>query len=180
MRPGINRHFLREAWLPLLFLGGRVGTRLLGRMVAADVPAQMRRPPLPSQKVDAHEWRHEVDSRLSLELAPRILTRLIASCIRPAAAAALAIPDLAALIFSAYCSAIRVDFHPPACVIAARSISSAAKSRLAPTRVECPLTRFTARAGIPIHCATRLKIGAMLPEFNGPPTWTRPIRRLKI
>jgi hypothetical protein len=28
------------------------------------------------------------------------------------AAAALAIPDLAALIFSAYCSGIRVDFHP--------------------------------------------------------------------
>jgi hypothetical protein len=29
-------------------------------------------------------------------------------------AAALAIPDLAALIFSTYCSGIRVDFHPPA------------------------------------------------------------------
>jgi hypothetical protein len=32
---------------------------------------------------------------------------------RPLAAAALAIPDLAALIFSAYCSGIRADFHPP-------------------------------------------------------------------
>jgi hypothetical protein len=31
--------------------------------------------------------------------------------------AALAIPDLAAWIFSAYFSGIRVDFHPPACVI---------------------------------------------------------------
>jgi len=28
-------------------------------------------------------------------------------------------PDLAALIFSAYCSGMRVDFHPPAWVIAA-------------------------------------------------------------
>ena len=36
---------------------------------------------------------------------------------RPAAAAARAIPDLLATIFSAYCSGIRVDFHPPACVI---------------------------------------------------------------
>jgi hypothetical protein len=33
---------------------------------------------------------------------------------RPAAAAAFAIPDLAALVFSAYCSGIRFDFHPPA------------------------------------------------------------------
>ena len=47
---------------------------------------------------------------------------------RPLAAAALAIPDLAALIFSAYCSGIRVDFHPPACVIAAKSMSSSARS----------------------------------------------------
>jgi hypothetical protein len=36
---------------------------------------------------------------------------------RPVAAAARAIPDLAALIFSAYCNGIRGDFHPPACVI---------------------------------------------------------------
>jgi hypothetical protein len=43
---------------------------------------------------------------------------------RPVAAAALAIPDLAALIFSAYCSGIRVDFHPPACVIAANPLFS--------------------------------------------------------
>jgi hypothetical protein len=33
---------------------------------------------------------------------------------RPVTAAALAIPDLVAFIFSAYCSGIRVDFHPPA------------------------------------------------------------------
>jgi hypothetical protein len=33
---------------------------------------------------------------------------------RPAAAAALAIPDRAALIFSAYCNGILGDFHPPA------------------------------------------------------------------
>lgn len=31
----------------------------------------------------------------------------------PACSAALAIPNLAALIFSAYCSGIRVDFQPP-------------------------------------------------------------------
>jgi hypothetical protein len=36
---------------------------------------------------------------------------------RPDATAALAIPDLAALIFSAYWSGMRGDFHPPACVI---------------------------------------------------------------
>ena len=42
---------------------------------------------------------------------------------RPLTAAALAIPDLAALIFSAYCNGIRVDFHSPACVIAARLFS---------------------------------------------------------
>src|SRR5450755_2550141 len=71
---------------------------------------------------------------------------------RPAAAAALAIPDRAALIFSAYCSGIRVDFHPPACVIAARSLSSSARSCAAPTLVECPLTSATKRAGMPIHC----------------------------
>jgi hypothetical protein len=33
---------------------------------------------------------------------------------RPEAAAALAIPDRAALIFSAYCNGILGDFHPPA------------------------------------------------------------------
>jgi hypothetical protein len=80
---------------------------------------------------------------------------------RPVAAAALAIPDLAALIFSAYFSGIRVDFQPPAWVIAAKSMSSSARSCAAPTRVECALTWFTIRSGIPIHCATRLKIGAM-------------------
>jgi hypothetical protein len=47
---------------------------------------------------------------------------------RPVAAVPLAIPDRAALIFSAYCSGIRVDFHPPACVIAAKSMSSSARS----------------------------------------------------
>jgi hypothetical protein len=57
---------------------------------------------------------------------------------RPAAAAALAIPDLVALIFSAYCSGIRVDFHPPAWVIAAKSMSSSASSCAAPNRQECP------------------------------------------
>ena len=46
----------------------------------------------------------------------------------PDFSAALAIPDRAALIFSAYCSGIRVDFQPPACVIAARSMSNAARS----------------------------------------------------
>jgi carbonic anhydrase len=50
------------------------------------------------------------------------------------AAAALAIPDLAALIFSAYCNGIRGDFQPPACAIAAKSMSSSARSCAAPTR----------------------------------------------
>jgi len=90
---------------------------------------------------------------------------------RPEAAAARAIPFLAAFIFFAYCNGILVDFQPPACVIDVKSISSSAKSCAAPTRVECPLISVTNRSGIPIHCATRLKIGAILPELSG-----RPIR----
>jgi hypothetical protein len=39
----------------------------------------------------------------------------------PVFSAALAIPDLPTLIFSAYCNGMRGDFQPPACVIAARS-----------------------------------------------------------
>jgi hypothetical protein len=42
------------------------------------------------------------------------------------AAAARATPDRAALIFSAYCNGIRADLHPPACVMAAKSMSSSA------------------------------------------------------
>jgi hypothetical protein len=45
----------------------------------------------------------------------------------PDFSAALAMPDLAALIFSAYCNGIRGDFHPPACVMAAKSMSSTAR-----------------------------------------------------
>jgi hypothetical protein len=93
------------------------------------------------------------------------------------AAAALAIPDLAAWIFSAYFSGIRVDFHPPACVIAAKSMSSSARSCAAPTRVECPLTSATNPAGMPIHCATRLKVGAMLPGCSASPISSQPIVR---
>jgi len=58
----------------------------------------------------------------------------------PDFSAALAVPGLAALIFSAYCSGMRVDFQRPACVIAAKSMSNAARSWVAPTRVEWPLT----------------------------------------
>jgi hypothetical protein len=87
---------------------------------------------------------------------------------RPVAAAARAMPDLAALIFSAYCSGIRVDFQPPACVIAAKSMSSAERSCAAPTLVECPLTSATNLSGMPTHCATLLKIGAMLPGCRPP------------
>jgi hypothetical protein len=65
---------------------------------------------------------------------------------RPVAAAALAIADLPALILSAYFNGILVEFHPPACVFAARSISSAAKFCAAPTLVECPLTSATNRS----------------------------------
>jgi hypothetical protein len=36
--------------------------------------------------------------------------------------------DFARVIFSAYCGDIRVDFHPPACVIAAKSMSSSVRS----------------------------------------------------
>jgi hypothetical protein len=87
----------------------------------------------------------------------------------PVFSAARAMPDRVASIFSAYCKGIRVDLQPPAWVIAARSIPSAERSCVAPTLVECPLTCSTNRSGIPIHCATRLNIGAMLPGFNGPP-----------
>jgi hypothetical protein len=37
--------------------------------------------------------------------------------------AAFAIPDFAAFIFPTCCNGIPVDFHPPACVIAAKSMS---------------------------------------------------------
>jgi hypothetical protein len=159
----------------------------------------------------------------------RIDTMYPSASSRPVTAAALAIPDLAALIFSACCSGIRVDLQPPAWVIAARLFSvrpgrsgscprpttagpearlraasrtsvrchflwqaphstsildfgspcifNASKSCVAPTRVECPLTLPTIRSGISIHWATRLKIGAMLPGFNGPPTWVCPMSR---
>jgi hypothetical protein len=80
----------------------------------------------------------------------------------PAFSAALAIPDLAALILSAYCSGIRVDFHPPAWVIAARSW-------VAPTRVECPLTLATYREGHPNPLRHPLEDYATLPEFSAPP-----------
>ncbi len=50
----------------------------------------------------------------------------------PVFSAARAMPDRPTLIFSAYCSGMRDDFQPPACVIAARSISRAAKSWVAP------------------------------------------------
>jgi hypothetical protein len=40
---------------------------------------------------------------------------------------------------------------------------------VAPIRVECPLTSDTNLAGMPIHCATRLKIGAMLPGCRASP-----------
>ena len=46
----------------------------------------------------------------------------------PVFSAARAMPDLPTLIFSAYCNGMRGDFHPPAWVMAARSISSAARS----------------------------------------------------
>jgi len=46
----------------------------------------------------------------------------------PVFSAARAMPDLPTLIFSAYCSGMRGDFHPPAWVIAARSMSRAARS----------------------------------------------------
>jgi hypothetical protein len=42
--------------------------------------------------------------------------------------AALTIHDLPALIFSPYRIGIRIDFHPPVCVIAAKSMSSSASS----------------------------------------------------
>jgi hypothetical protein len=54
------------------------------------------------------------------------------------AAAARAMPDLAALIFSAYCSGIRGDFLPPACAMAAKSMSSSWRACAAHTLVECP------------------------------------------
>ena len=48
------------------------------------------------------------------ERKPATVRYLDTASSRPATAAALAIPDLAALILSAYCSGIRIDFHPPA------------------------------------------------------------------
>jgi hypothetical protein len=83
---------------------------------------------------------------------------------RPVVASGLAIPDLAALIISAYCKGIRIDFHAPAWVTAAKSISRAAKFWVVPTY---PLAFSTNLAGTPIHCATRLKILATLTAYSG-------------
>jgi len=74
---------------------------------------------------------------------------------------------------------MRGDFHPPAWVIAARSISRAAKSWVAPTRVEWPLIAATYRAGIQSTAPPVLKISETLPEFNAPPIRARPINRRK-
>jgi hypothetical protein len=71
---------------------------------------------------------------------------------RPAAAAALAMPDLAALIFSAYCSGIRGDFHPPTCVLRGCSPSGRA------VRAPCPR---------PATAAQR--------RDSGPPSGLRPL-----
>jgi hypothetical protein len=46
----------------------------------------------------------------------------------PVFSAALAVPDLPALILSEHCNGIRGDFKAPTSVNAARSMSSAAKS----------------------------------------------------
>jgi hypothetical protein len=81
---------------------------------------------------------------------------------RPAAAAALAIGPC------------RIDFFgvlqrhprrlPSAGLSNCRQVDIEFREVLAaPTRVECPLTSSTNLAGVPIHCATRLKIGATLP-----------------
>jgi hypothetical protein len=59
-------------------------------------------------------------------------------------------------------------------------VENSARSCAAPTRVECPLTSVTNLAGIPIHCATRLKIGAMLPGCSVSPISPLPINRRNI
>jgi hypothetical protein len=74
-------------------------------------------------------------------------------------------PDLDALIFSAYCSGVRVDFHPAACMIAAKSMSSSPRSCAAPTLVECPLTSSANRAARAFH---RRRRAVRVPDPLGP------------
>ena len=88
-----------------------------------------------------HSLAYREETRVNLPQRPYPSPETDSS--RPVAAAARAIPGLPALIFSAYCNGIRGDFHPPACVMAAKSMLSSARSCAAPTLVECPLTRST-------------------------------------
>jgi hypothetical protein len=67
---------------------------------------------------------------------------------------------------------LRFDFHPSARVIAAKLMSSSARSCAAPTPVQCPLTSATNLSSIPLHCVARLKIGARLPGLSAPPDFT--------
>jgi hypothetical protein len=64
------------------------------------------------RKCFSHPIRAMVHSYLATEASQNLYFLSVA--LRPVASAALAIPDLAAFIFSAYCSGMRVDFQPPA------------------------------------------------------------------
>jgi hypothetical protein len=79
------------------------------------------------------------------------------------AAAALAIPELVALIFSAYCSGIRVDFHPPAYVIARDSGPASTAARIDLTK--CDHVTQMSLSGPRVRFAQR-PATALLPFFR--------------
>ena len=85
-----------------------------------------RRSALPNEKPQSRPFHDHSIDRLpahKLKLPPHSVIESL-----PVFSAARAMPDLPTLIFSAYCNGMRGDFHPPAWVIAARSMSRAARS----------------------------------------------------
>jgi hypothetical protein len=101
--------------------GGPVASGPPCRSPGAGTPADARQA---ARSLGAYSGRLQCRARIRFRgFSPRLVLKEV-----------LAIPNLGALIFSAYWSGIRGDFHPPACVIAAKSMSSSARSCAAPTR----------------------------------------------
>ena len=78
-------------------------------------------------------------------------------------------PPRPANTYSPYRIGIRFVFQRPACITEAKSIFSASRSCVAPTRIECPLTCATLSAGILIHAATRLNAWAIASTLSRSP-----------
>jgi hypothetical protein len=101
------------------------------------------------------------------------------ACTRPCARAARAIPPSPAMTCSPYRIGIRCDFQRPACITDARSMLSANRSCVAPTRTECPLMAWISSAGILICRATLLKTLPMAAALNRAPIRSGIVRNLR-